>query len=139
MRLTNETNTVAIQLPISKIDCPRSGWSIKRIITETNKRKLNKYLIWEFFNLSKVNILTVAKIKKGFKSSIGCNLNRYKFNHLLAPLTSTPIMGTKINNRKDIIKNGITIFFNNEVSIAEIINIIRRANTVKIKCFEKKK
>ena len=139
MRLTNETNTVAIQLPISKIDCPRSGWSIKRIITEHNKRKLNKYLIWEFCNLFKVNILTVAKIKKGFKSSIGCNLNIYKSNHLLAPLTSTPIMGTKINNRKDSIKNGTTIFFSNNVSIAEITNIIKRANIVKIRCFEKKK
>ena len=137
--LNPDIKIVEIHADTINIDCPRSGWSIKRIITETNKRKLNKYLIWEFFNLSKVNILTVAKIKKGFKSSIGCNLNRYKFNHLLAPLTSTPIMGTKINNRKDIIKNGITIFFNNEVSIAEIINIIRRANTVKIKCFEKKK
>ena len=63
--LTPETKTVAIQLPVSKIDCPRSGWSIKRIITETSKRKLNKYLTWEFFNLSKVNILTVTKIKKG--------------------------------------------------------------------------
>ena len=102
IKLTPETNTVAIQLPISKIDCPRSGWSIKRIITEDNKRKLNKYLIWEFFNLFKVNILTVAKIKKGFKSSIGCNLNKYKSNHLLAPLTSTPIIGTKINNIKNI-------------------------------------
>ena len=91
--LTPETKTVAIQLPVSKIDCPRSGWSIKRIITETSKRKLNKYLAWEFFNFSKVNILTVAKIKKGFKSSIGCSLNRYKSNHLLAPLTSTPIIG----------------------------------------------
>ena len=43
-------------------------------------------------------------MKKGFRSSIGCSLNRYKSNHLLAPLTSTPIIGTKINNRKDIIK-----------------------------------
>ena len=139
IKLTPETNTVAIQLPISKIDCPRSGWSIKRIITEHNKRKLNKYLIWEFFNLFKVNILTVAKIKKGFKSSIGCNLNRYKFNHLLAPLTSTPIIGTKINNRKNIIKSGITIFFNKEVSSAEITNIMKIASIVKAKCFEKKK
>ena len=78
-------------------------------------------------------------MKKGFKSSIGCNLNRYKSNHLLAPLTSTPTMGTKINNKKDIIKNGKTTFFSKEVSIAEIINIIIRANSVKIKCFEKKK
>ena len=139
MRLTPETNTVAIQLPISKIDCPRSGWSIKRIITATNKRKLKKYLIWEFSNLFKVNILTVTKIKKGFKSSIGCNLNRYKSNHLLAPLTSTPIIGTKINNKKNSIKSGITIFFNKEVSIAEIENMIKSANKVKTKCLEKKK
>ena len=88
---------------------------------------------------AKVNILTVAKMKRGFKSSIGCNLKKYKFNHLLAPLTSNPIMGTKINNRKDIMKSGITIFFNNDVSIAEIANIIKKASIVKIKCFEKKK
>ena len=109
-KLTPETNTVATQVPVSKIDCPRSGWSIKRIITEANKRKLNKYFIWEFFNLSKVNILTVAKMKKGFRSSIGCSLNRYKSNHLLAPLTSTPIIGTKINNKKNIIKS-VSFFF----------------------------
>ena len=78
-------------------------------------------------------------MKKGFRSSMGCSLNRYKSNHLLAPIVSTPIMGTKINNRKDSIKNGTTIFFSNNVSIAEITNIIKRANTVKIRCFEKKK
>ena len=139
IRLTPETNTVAIQLPVSKIVCPRSGWSIKRMITETSKRKLNKYLIWELFNLFKVNILTVARIKKGFKSSIGWNLNRYKSNHLLDPLTSIPIIGTKINSRKDIMKNGMVIFLSNEVSIAEMDNIIKRAKKVKIKCFEKKK
>ena len=74
--LTPETKTVAIQVPISKIDCPKSGCSIKRIITEDNKRKLNKYFVWEFSNLFKVNILTVANIKKGFKSSMGCNLKK---------------------------------------------------------------
>ena len=87
----------------------------------------------------KVNILTVAKIKKGFKSSIGCNLKKYKSSHLFAPLTSTPIMGTKINSIKNITKSGITIFFNKEVSMAEIVNIIKSANIVKTKCFEKKK
>ena len=86
-----------------------------------------------------VNILTVAKIKKGFKSSIGCNLNKDKFNHLLAPFTSTPIIGTKTNSVKNIIKKGITVFFNKEVSKAEITNITESANMVKNKCFEKKK
>ena len=79
-------------------------------------------------------------IKKGFNISIGWNLGKIgKSSHLLAPLTSTPTIGTKINNRKDIIKNGMTIFLSNEVSIAEITNIIKRAITVKIRCFEKKK
>ena len=78
-------------------------------------------------------------MKKGFKISIGCSLNRYKSNHLLAPFTSTPIIGTKINNRKESMKNGTTIFLSKDVSIAEIINIMKKANIVKIKCFEKKK
>ena len=70
---------------------------------------------------------------------MGCNLKKQKFNHLFAPLTSTPIMGTKINNIKKSIKKGTIIFFNMEVSNAENTNIIKKANTVKIRCFEKKK
>ena len=83
--------------------------------------------------------LAVVKIKKGFKSSMGCNLKKCKSNHLLEPLTSIPIMGTKINDMKNIMKRGITIFFNKEVSIAEIKNIIKSAKTLKTKCLEKKK
>ena len=75
-RLTPEINTVAIQLPMSKIDCPRSGWSMRRIITEESNKKLNKYRIWEFWSFSRVKIFTVAKIKKGFSISIGCNLKK---------------------------------------------------------------
>ena len=79
------------------------------------------------------------KMKKGFKSSIGCNLKKYKFNHLFAPLTSIPIIGTSINKIKKNMNNGRIIFFNKDVSIAEITNIIDKANMVKIKCLEKKK
>ena len=130
---------MAVQLPMSKIDCPRSGWSIKRIITAVNKRKLNKYFIWEFLNWFKVSTLTVTKIKKGFKSSIGCNLKKYKSNHLFAPFTSIPIIGTRTNKVKNTIKIGTATFFNKEVSNAEITNIIIIASIEKIKCFEKKK
>ena len=137
VKLIPETNTVAIQLPISNIDCPKSGWSIKRIITEVNNKKQSKYFILESLKLFKVSIFTVVSIKNGFKSSIGCNLKKYISSHLLAPLTSTPIIGTKISDIKNIIKKGITIFFNKEVSIAEIINMIKRANVVNAKCFEK--
>ena len=139
IRLIPETNTVAIQLPINKIDWPRSGWSIKRIIMADNKRKLNKYFIWESLNLSKVKTFAVNRIKKGFKSSIGCNLKKYRSNHLFAPLTSTPIIGTKTKRPKNNIKKGIIIFFSKEVSNAEMTNIIKIAKIENIKCFEKKK
>ena len=109
------------------------------IIIENNKRKLSKYLIWEFLIWFKVNILPVIKIKNGLSNSIGCILKKYKSSHLFAPLTSTPITGTKISKIKKITNNGTTIFFNKLVSIAEIKSISKSANIVKIRCFEKKK
>ena len=36
--LTPETKTVATQVPVNKIDCPRSVDQLKRIITEDNKK-----------------------------------------------------------------------------------------------------
>ena len=59
--------TVAIQLPVNKIDCPKSGWSIKKIIIDDNNKKQKRYLICEFCNFSKVKIFTVVKIKKVLK------------------------------------------------------------------------
>ena len=88
---------------------------------------------------SKVKIFTEAKIKKGFKTSIGCNLKKYRSNHRLAPLTSTPTIGTNAKRVKEVMNKGSINLFNNEVSIIEIITIITNATIVKIKCFEKKK
>ena len=138
-KLTPEINTVAIHLIISNIDWPKSGWSINKIKTEDKSKKLNRYFIWEFLNLSKVKNLTVVNMKNGFNNSIGCNLKKYKLSHLLAPFTSIPTMGTKANKMNEIINNGKTNFFNIEVSIAEIPTIIDKANIVNVKCFEKKK
>jgi len=84
-------------------------------------------------------MFTVTNIKKGFNNSIGCNLKKYKFNHLFAPFTSIPIIGTKAKRIKEIINKGIITFFKNTVSINEIVIIITKAKMVKIKCFEKKK
>ena len=84
-------------------------------------------------------MLTEAKMKKGFNSSIGCNLKKYKSNHRLAPLTSTPIIGTNAKRIKDITNKGSINLFKTGVSIIEIINIMANAIIVKIKCFEKKK
>ena len=78
-------------------------------------------------------------MKKGFNTSIGCNLKKYKSNHRLAPLTSTPIIGTNDRRIKEVTNKGIINFFKTEVSIIEIKTIIINAKIVKIKCFEKKK
>ena len=136
--LTPEINTVNTQLPVSKIDWPKSGWSTKRIITEHKIKKLKKYFTWEFCNFFKVKILTVINIKNGFNISIGCNLKKNKSNQRFAPFTSTPIIGTRASDKKDTTNNGIINFFNNEVLIAEIETIISNAKIVKLRCFEKK-
>ena len=88
----------------------------------------------EFF---KVKILTVVKIKKGFISSIGW-IQKIKIYPSFAPLTSTPITGTKAKNIKDKTNKGITNFFKRSVSITEIKIITNKDNKVKIKCLEKK-
>ena len=138
-KLTPEINTVAIQLPVNKIDCPKSGWSINKINTEAKSKKLNKYFIWELLNLFKVKIFTVANMKKGFSNSTGCNLKKYRSSQRLAPFTSTPTIGTNNKTIKKIINKGTIIFLNKEVSTIEILIIIDSANTVKVKCLEKKK
>ena len=50
-----------------------------------------------------------------------------------------PIIGTKINNKKNSIKQGNVILFKKLVSIAEMIIIIESATKVKSKCLVKKK
>jgi ABC-type transporter lipoprotein component MlaA len=81
----------------------------------------------------------VVKIKNGFNISIGWSLKKYKSSQRLEPLTSNPIIGTRAKSIKEIINNGITNFFNNEVSTIEIKNIVNNAKIAKLKCFEKKK
>ena len=137
--LTPEINTVKTQLPVRSIDWPRSGWSTNKIITEHKSKKLKKYFIWEFFNVSKDNIFTVINIKNGFNISIGCNLKKYKSIQRWAPFTSTPIIGTSARKTNERINKGTIILFNNEISIAEIKIMINKAKIVKLKCFEKKK
>ena len=75
-KLTPEINTVAPQLMTKRIVCPRSGWSINKIVTANNNKKLKKYFVCEFLKISRINIFAVTKIKKGFNNSIGCNLKK---------------------------------------------------------------
>ena len=109
------------------------------MITKDNNKKLKRYFKLLFFIFSSVRTFTVVKIKKGFNNSIGWSLKKWRSNHLLAPLTSTPTKGTKNKQTKDTKNKGIIILFNSEVSITEIIIIIPKEKIVKTKCFEKKK
>ena len=78
-------------------------------------------------------------IKKGLTSSMGWNLgNKYKSIHLLDPLTSTPIKGTKIKKIKEIIKmieENLRSFSWFIEESEKIINIPRK---IKTKCLKKK-
>ena len=62
-----------------------------------------------------------------------------KINHLFAPFTSTPMIGTRAKKMNDITNIGVTNFFKSEVFKIEIKIIIIRARKVKVKCLEKKK
>ena len=86
-----------------------------------------------------MSILTVIKMNNGFNISTGCKLKKYRFNHLLAPFASTPIIGTIAKKIKEITKAGKTSFINTSVLINEIIIIVDIAKTAKIKCLVKKK
>ena len=44
-KLNPEIKTVANQLTINNIDCPKSGWSINKIITDDKRMKLRMYFI----------------------------------------------------------------------------------------------
>ena len=78
-------------------------------------------------------------MNNGFNISTGCKLKKYRFNHLLAPFASTPIIGTIAKKIKETTKAGITSLINTSVRINEIIIMINIAKIVKIKCLVKKK
>ena len=97
MRLNQRDNTNNVW-PIS--GCKNS----KRIIgmITINVKKYPTYLL-EYF--SDVIIIDSMIIKNGLRISIGWNLGKKNISiHLLEPLTSTPIIGTKIKVQNIIIK-----------------------------------
>ena len=85
--------------------CPKSGWMIKRNKTTDNKTKVNKYFLYKLWIKFEEIIFAITRIKKGFNISIGWNLGKIPMSiHLMAPLISIPIKGTKNNNIKKIKK-----------------------------------
>ena len=88
------------------------GWVTKREDANNTIKKVKKYLKYKliFFSLAKIKAIII--IKKGLNNSIGWNLGRKNISiHLLEPLTSIPMIGTKINENKVIIKSKIEILY----------------------------
>ena len=85
---------VAQQNTTSKV-WPISGWAIKsKEITDIKIVDI-KYLN-KIFDLISQKIVAKIIIKNGFRTSMGWNLGKKnKSIHLLEPLTSTPMNGTK--------------------------------------------
>ena len=104
-RLIPEIKISITQLNKTNKVCPRSGCKINsKAIKDVNKKEITNLIVkldslsWE---ITKARII----IKKGFTNSTGCNLGKKnKSNHLVDPLTSTPMNGTKNNNSKDMKK-----------------------------------
>ena len=78
-------------------------------------------------------------MKNGLINSTGCNLKKKILSHLLEPLTSTPIKGTKINKINRNRKSGDIVFFSISKRTYEIAIIRDNDKNAKIKCLMKKK
>ena len=122
MPVTNIAKRIYIFIPDVKIKTvqenttnkvwPISGWTIKSKETTDIKIVDTKYFN-KILNLLVHKIVAKTTIKNGFKTSIGWNLGK-KINsiHLFEPLTSTPTIGTKNNEIKEIKKRKMEYLYN---------------------------
>ena len=77
-------------------------------------------------------------MRNGLTNSIGWNLGKkYRSIHLFEPLTSTPIIGTKIKNINDKKKNREEYFRSCSFLIEDNTKIIIIPNKIKTKCLKK--
>ena len=91
---------------------PISGWAIKSKEMIHIKIIDIKYLN-KIFDLISHKIVAKIIIKNGFKTSMGWNLGKKnKSIHLLEPLTSTPINGTKNKEISEIKKRKTEYLYN---------------------------
>ena len=91
---------------------PISGWAIRsKEITDIKIIDI-KYLN-NIFDLISQKIVDKIITKNGFKTSMGWNLGKKNNSiHLLEPLTSTPMNGTKNKEIKEIKKSKIEYLYN---------------------------
>ena len=91
---------------------PISGWAIKSKEMIDIKIIDIKYLN-KIFDLISHKIVAKMITKKGFRTSMGWNLGKKnKSIHLLEPLTSTPMNGTKNKEISEIKKRIIEYLYN---------------------------
>ena len=114
--------------------CPISGCTISRKDITDIVIVVNKYLIIKLV-FSVLRMVAKKTIKKGFKTSIGWNLgNKNRSIHLLEPLTSIPIIGTKNKESKEIKKSIIEYFINCSFLKEENIKTINIPIKTYIRC-----
>ena len=111
-KLIPEQNIRTAQEKTTNNVCPMSGWIINsketKVIKTVDAKYLNKILI-SFLH----KIIERITIKKGFTISMGWNLGKKnKSIHLLDPLTSMPIIGTKNKESNEIKKRIIENLYN---------------------------
>jgi len=91
--------------------CPISGWTIKSKEIIDIKIIDIKYLN-KIFDLLLHKIVAKIIIKNGFRTSMGWNRGKKnKSIHLLDPLTSTPMNGTKNKEMSEIKKRKIEYLY----------------------------
>ena len=91
---------------------PISGWIIKNKEIADIKIVDIRYLN-NIFDLPLHKIVAKITIKNGFRTSMGWNRGKKnKSIHLLEPLTSVPINGTKNNEISEIKKRNIEYLYN---------------------------
>ena len=118
---------------------PISGCTISRIDITEIVIVVNKYLIIKLV-FSVQRIVAKKTIKKGLRTSIGWNLGKKnKSIHLLDPLTSTPMIGTKTKESNEIKKSIIEYFIKCSFLKEENIKTIKIPIKAYIKCLKKKK
>ena len=102
---------------------PISGWAIKSKDTRDIKIIDIKYLN-KIFDLISHKIVAKIITKNGFRTSMGWNLGKKnKSIHLLEPLTSTPMNGTKNKDKREIKKRKNEYLYNWSVFKEENIKI----------------
>ena len=104
-------------------------WPISGCIINNNEitniiQTDNKYSVKRLELLLLERILANITIKKGFNTSIGWNLGKKNRSiHLFDPLTSTPIIGTKESEIRDIKNRIIEYLYNLSLLRDEKTNI----------------